>query len=340
MEIVRRRVEQYAIDCDLRWGYCDLANKPGDYQGFREDMEELQALGYRHEMRLVPAAEMRSVVGSDRYVGGLVDMGSGHLHPLNLVLGEAAAAQSLGVRLFERSPVTRIDYGTEVQVHTATGKVRAKTLVLGCNAYMNDLNPLLGGRYCRPAPRDRHRTAGRETGPPPCRRTWRCGPARGPRLLPASPTTACCSVAFCHFPAATPATSRRLHAAEDAGGIPAILANVRIDYHRGGMIGIGANRLPQIGPARRGSPTCTSPRPSSGHGVNATHLAGCSCSPKPSAASAQSDGFDLFAKVVPHITFPAAKRFAALAICWRWAWPGTGRKENSVARAHPRLGGF
>ncbi|MBE0762789.1 FAD-binding oxidoreductase, partial [Escherichia coli] len=49
---------------------------------------------YRHEMRLVPAAEMRSVVGSDRYVGGLVDMGSGHLHPLNLVLGEAAAAQS------------------------------------------------------------------------------------------------------------------------------------------------------------------------------------------------------------------------------------------------------
>ena len=92
VEIVRRRVEQYAIDCDLRWGYCDLANKPGDYQGFREDMEELQALGYRHEMRLVPAAEMRSVVGSDRYVGGLVDMGSGHLHPLNLVLGEAAAA--------------------------------------------------------------------------------------------------------------------------------------------------------------------------------------------------------------------------------------------------------
>ncbi|HCL4122204.1 TPA: FAD-binding oxidoreductase, partial [Pseudomonas aeruginosa] len=146
VEIVRRRVEQYAIDCDLRWGYCDLANKPGDYQGFREDMEELQALGYRHEMRLVPAAEMRSVVGSDRYVGGLVDMGSGHLHPLNLVLGEAAAAQSLGVRLFERSPVTRIDYGTEVQVHTATGKVRAKTLVLGCNAYMNDLNPLLGGK--------------------------------------------------------------------------------------------------------------------------------------------------------------------------------------------------
>lgn len=31
-------------------------------------------------------------------------------------------------------------------MHTAAGKVRAKTLVLGCNAYMNDLNPLLGGK--------------------------------------------------------------------------------------------------------------------------------------------------------------------------------------------------
>lgn len=43
------------------------------------------------------------MVGSDRYIGGMVDMGSGHLHPLNLALGEARAAQSLGVSLFEHS---------------------------------------------------------------------------------------------------------------------------------------------------------------------------------------------------------------------------------------------
>ena len=73
-------------------------------------------------------------------------MGSGHLHPLNLALGEAAAASSLGVRLFEHSAVQRIDYGPEVKVHTAQGQVRAKTLVLGCNAYLNDLNPTLGGK--------------------------------------------------------------------------------------------------------------------------------------------------------------------------------------------------
>ena len=55
-------------------------------------------------------------------------------------------AQQLGVQLFENSAVTRIDYGPEVKIHTATGSVRAKSLVLGCNAYLKDLNPQLSGK--------------------------------------------------------------------------------------------------------------------------------------------------------------------------------------------------
>ena len=135
VEIVRRRVAKYNIDCDLTWGYCDLANKPRDYQEFAEDAAELRSLGYQHELRMVAAEDMASVVGSNQYVGGMIDMGSGHLHPLNLALGEAAAAASLGVQLFEHSAVTRIDYGPEVCVHTAQGKVRASSLVLACNGY-------------------------------------------------------------------------------------------------------------------------------------------------------------------------------------------------------------
>jgi len=98
VEIVRERVERFQIACDLTWGYCDLANKPRDLLGLAEDAEELRSLGYRHEVRLLQASEMGSVIGSERYVGGMIDMGSGHLHPLNLALGEAAAAQKLGVQ--------------------------------------------------------------------------------------------------------------------------------------------------------------------------------------------------------------------------------------------------
>ena len=63
VELVRRRVEEFAIDCDLTWGYCDLANTARDLAGFAEDMEDLKSLGYRHEMRLLQPGEMRSVVG-------------------------------------------------------------------------------------------------------------------------------------------------------------------------------------------------------------------------------------------------------------------------------------
>ena len=146
VDIVRQRIERYAIDCDLTWGYCDLATKPRHLKGFDEDYSDLLRLGYPHQLQRVSRPNLATVVGSQRYLGGLLDMGSGHLHPLNLALGEAAAAQSLGVRLFEQSAVERIEYGPQIKVHTAQGVVHADNLVLACNAYLNGLQPKLAGK--------------------------------------------------------------------------------------------------------------------------------------------------------------------------------------------------
>ncbi|WP_156492576.1 FAD-binding oxidoreductase, partial [Oleiphilus sp. HI0080] len=41
VDIVKQRVEKYAIDCDLKWGYCDLATKPRHLKDFIEDKEWL-----------------------------------------------------------------------------------------------------------------------------------------------------------------------------------------------------------------------------------------------------------------------------------------------------------
>ena len=281
VEIVRQRVERFNIDCDLTWGYCDLANKPRDLEGFAQEAEELRALGYRHETRLLQAHEVRSVVGSDRYVGGLIDMGSGHLHPLNLALGEAAAAAQSGVQLFEHSAVTRIDYGPQVRVHTARGSVRAKSLVLGCNAYLKDLNPQLSGKVL---PAGSYIIA-----------TEPLSEAQAHALLPQNIAAYMRPKMLEVFP----------H-----------LSDVRIDYQWGGMIGIGANRLPQIG-RLPDQPNVYFAQAYSGHGVNATHLAGKLLA---EAISGQhSDGFDLFAKV-PHITFPGGKylRSPLLALGMLW----------------------
>lgn len=317
VEIVRQRVERFNIPCDLTWGYCDLANKPRDLEGFAEEAEELRGLGYRHELRLLQANEVRSVVGSDRYVGGLVDMGSGHLHPLNLALGEAAAAAQLGVRLFEHSAVTRIDYGSEVRVHTAQGTVRAKSLVLGCNAYLKDLNPQLSGKVL---PAGSYVIA-----------TEPLSEAQAHALLPQNMAVCDQRVALDYYRLSA---DRRLlfggachYSGRDPQDIGAYmrpkmldvfphLANVKIDYQWGGMIGIGANRLPQIG-RLPDQPNVYYAQAYSGHGVNATHLAGKLLA---EAISGQhSDGFDLFAQV-PHITFPGGKylRSPLLALGMLW----------------------
>ncbi|WP_298186024.1 FAD-binding oxidoreductase [uncultured Pseudomonas sp.] len=317
VEIVRQRVAQFNIDCDLTWGYCDLANKPAHMDDFAEDKAELESLGYRHELRLLQAEQMHQVVGSDRYAGGMIDMGSGHLHPLNLALGEAAAAASLGVRLCEHSLVTHIDYGSEVQVHTATGKVRAKTLVLACNAYLNGLNSKLGGKVL---PAGSYVIA-----------TEPLSAAQARNLIPQNMALCDQRVTVDYFRLS--ADNRLLFggACHYSGRDPAHIAgymrpkmlqvfphlqDVKIDYQWGGMIGIGANRLPQIGRLQEHSNVFYA-QAYAGHGVNATHLAGKLLAE--AISGQQGGGFELFNKV-PHMTFPGGKHLRSPLLALGMLW--------------------
>ena len=317
VELVRRRVEEFQIDCDLTWGYCDLANKPAHLDGFAEDKAELESLGYRHELRLLQPQQMHQVVGSDRYCGGMIDMGSGHLHPLNLALGEAAATASLGVHLFDHSPVNSIDYGPEVKVHTARGSVRAKTQVLACNAYLNGLDPELGGKVL---PAGSYVIA-----------TEPLGEARARALIPQNMALCDQRVALdyyrlsadnrllfggaCHYSGRDPADIAAYMRPKMLQVFPD-LKDVRIDFQWGGMIGIGANRLPQIG-RLKDQPNVYHAQAYAGHGVNATHLAGKLLAE--AIASEQGGGFELFNRV-PHITFPGGKHLRSPLLALGMAW--------------------
>jgi len=97
-------------------------------------------------LRWLGRSELRALLATDRYTGGLYDTRSGHLHPLNYTLGLAAAAEAAGVRIHEGSQVTRLEHGGTVVVHTAEGRVRAQHVALCCNAYMDELSPKLRAR--------------------------------------------------------------------------------------------------------------------------------------------------------------------------------------------------
>lgn len=67
---------------------------------------------------------------------GVLERCGGHLHPGKYVMGLRAAALAAGVRIFENSPVEKIeDSRNPIRVHTATGTVQAEKLVIATNAY-------------------------------------------------------------------------------------------------------------------------------------------------------------------------------------------------------------
>lgn len=317
VQIVRERIERFGIDCDLTWGYCDLANKPRDLEAFEAEYAELKRLGYPHDIRRVSRRNLGEIIGSDRYLGGLVDMGSGHLHPLNLALGEAAAAQQLGVRLFESSSVERIVTGSKVTVQTAQGAVEADQLVIACNAYIGRLQPHLAGKVL---PAGSYIIA-----------TERLPDGLAHELLPSNMAVCDQRVALDYFRLSA---DRRLlfggachYSGRDPKDIAAYmqpkmlrvfpqLVGIAVDYQWGGMIGIGANRLPQIG-RLPDQPNVYFAQAYAGHGLNATHLAGRLLA---EAISGQAQGrFDLFARV-PHRTFPGGARLRSPLLALGMLW--------------------
>ncbi|MEM1432284.1 MAG: FAD-binding oxidoreductase [Pseudomonadota bacterium] len=90
--------------------------------------------------------EIRGMVASTGYYGGTLDLGSGHLNPLDFALGLARLAQNAGVRVFEKSRVTRIEHGDPVVLHTGGATVRARYAVLGCNGYLGTLDRSVAAR--------------------------------------------------------------------------------------------------------------------------------------------------------------------------------------------------
>ena len=139
-DLVRERIKEYQIECDLKSGFIEVALNKIQMQELVERKENWEKRGYQHQLTLVDESEIRNYVGSARYIGGLIDSGSGHLHPLNLCLGEAKVATNLGVRIFEQSRATSIDFGETVITETDKGKVKSKYLVIAGNAYIGTLH--------------------------------------------------------------------------------------------------------------------------------------------------------------------------------------------------------
>lgn len=306
--IVLERIERYGIECDLKFGYLDLALNRRDLEYFRSEIERKTRLNYPHRLEFVPQEALHDYIGSKRYVGGLVNRANGHLHPLNLCIGEALAAEQQGARIFERSPVTRIRHGAEPVVETAHGRVRANKVVLAGNAYLGRTEPKLFGKVI---PAGSYVIA-----------TEPLGAGRARELLPQDMAACDQKVGLDYFRLTS---DHRLlfgglcnYSGRDPKDIAGTLCpnmlrvfpqlkDARVEYEWGGYIAISMNRIPQFG--RIGENTYYA-QGYSGHGLAPSHMAGKVLA---DAIGGDFERFDVFARI-GHVKLPGGKWFANPAL--------------------------
>lgn len=298
--IIRRLVAQYQIDCDLKSGALFAACNAKQLRELESKQRLWEAHGHS-DLQLLSAETIKNHVGSERYQGGLLDKRGGHFHPLNLVLGEAAALESLGGTLYEDSAVTRVEEGAKVRLHTATGSVSADFVMVAGNAYLGGLIPKLARKAI------------------PCGTqviaTEPLDPALQRQLLPQDNCIEDCNYLLDYYRLA--GDGRLIYGGgvtygdREPGRIAALitpkmlktfpqLKGVKIDYAWSGNFLLTLMRLPQFG--RIGSNIYYA-QGYSGHGVTCSHLAGKVIS---DAIQGQAERYDSFASL-PQPAFPGGR---------------------------------
>jgi len=306
-DIIRQRVEKYQIDCDLKWGYLDVAIKPRHLRSQQNEKNYLESHQFPHEVRHLSAAETAELIGTESYIGSLLNMGNGHLHPLNLCIGEALAACSLGATISVQTPVLRIERGAKAKVISEQGSVIADSVVLAGNAY-HLIEPELRNHL---APVNSFIIATEPLNDAQVERYNRediavCDPNF---ILEYFRLTADKRLLF---------GGRKTYFGSDPEHIKGMLlpklrkhypelAKLNIDYAWGGTIGVTVNRVPQLGKL---DDNIFFSQGYSGHGVNVTHLAGQIMA---DAVSGTLETMDIFAQVKP-ISIPGLRRLHKPAV--------------------------
>ena len=302
-EIVIDRVARYAIDCDLKHGFVEVALKKRHLEYIQEYAEERAAHNFPHRYELWDAEQTQANLGTARYMGAFACFRDGHLHPLNLCIGEARAAEGLGVRIYEQSPVVAIDHGATPRVRTETGYVDADAVVLAGNAYLSleqkELTNLVfpAGSYIiatEPLSAD----MAEEINPLD---VAVCDLNEIVDYYRLSADKRLLYGGRCNYSGRDPASIAKAIVPRMLKVYPQ-LKDVRIEYEWGGKIGIVLNRIPAVGRIKGNVYYCQG---YSGHGVNATHVMGEIMA---DAIAGTMERFDVFANT-RHFRIPGSQSF-------------------------------
>lgn len=142
-------IERHGIACEFRPGLIHAVHRQRDLAHERAYVDRLNGRYGYGEVAWLGREQLSCALGTDVYHGGWRDAGGGHLHPLKLALGLAAAAAKAGARIHESTPVTGFADTAGPGLVTARGRVSADIVILAGNGYLDRID---GGVEARVMP--------------------------------------------------------------------------------------------------------------------------------------------------------------------------------------------
>jgi gamma-glutamylputrescine oxidase len=131
------------IDMDYQPGHMIVAHKARMETDFRANAEiAAERYDYPH-LRFMDKDETARRVGSHRFHFGVRDAGTGHVHPMKLLVGLGMAAARAGATLHEMTGASAIrSEGGKVRVETPRGVITADKALIATNSYIGNLEPI------------------------------------------------------------------------------------------------------------------------------------------------------------------------------------------------------
>ncbi|MCE4540585.1 FAD-binding oxidoreductase [Pelomonas sp. P7] len=140
VDTVEQLVRDEGIACDFqRNGKLKLATRPAHYEALARTRERM-VREVDAEVELLDARMVRDEVGSERFVGAMLQRKSAQMHMGRFAAGLGRAAERRGAQIHLSTPALRLQRlgrGHEHLVHTPRGTVRARQVLLATGASLH-----------------------------------------------------------------------------------------------------------------------------------------------------------------------------------------------------------
>ena len=314
VELVREVAARGEVHATFHPGVIHAAHRARYVPEYRDYARKLRDVYGYEDIRFLDREELQGLVASPCYHGGTLDMGAGHIDPLELTLGLARLARGAGARIYEGARVVKLDKGSPAVVRTDSARVRADHVVLACNGYLGGLDPQVAARVM---PINNYVVA-----------TQPLGADRQEEIIRGNHAVADSKFVVNYFRFSDDhrllfggTESYRYRFPRDIAGavrrpmeeVFPQLAGVKITHAWGGTLGITMNRMPHFA---RVAGNILSLSGYSGHGVAMATLAGQIAA---ETIAGQAERFDIMASV-PSPRFPggSALRWPLLVLGMVW----------------------